>query len=195
MLSIINKKNLSNKDLSTFYNCLGTNYAQLSNNKKSIQCHLKAIDLNSENNEAYFNLGTRYLHENNFKDGWKYYEYRLKKNNLSHDKYPIKIEDITKKKVLIRHEQGFGDTIQFSRLLNHLSEYSKDIDFLIPESLKDLFDIKNVNIIYYLDDNTNYDYEIYLMSLPYFFNIDLADPPKISHINEDLFKKGKKIIF
>ena len=77
-------------------------------------------------------------------------------------------------------------------MLNHLSEYSKDIDFLIPESLKDLFDIKNVNIIYYLDDNTNYDYEIYLMSLPYFLNIDLADPPKISHINEDLFKKGKK---
>ena len=192
LLSIINKENLSNKDLSTFYNCLGTNYAQLSNNKKSIQCHLKAIDLNSENNEAYFNLGTRYLHENNFKDGWKYYEYRLKKNNLPHDKYPIKIEDITKKKVLIRHEQGFGDTIQFSRLLNHLSEYSKDIDFLIPESLKDLFDIKNVNIIYYLDDNTNYDYEIYLMSLPYFLNIDLADPPKISHINEDLLKKSIK---
>lgn len=192
LLSIISKKDLPNENLSTFYNCLGTNYAKLSDNNKSIQCYLKAINLNSENNEAYFNLGTRYLHENNFEEGWKYYEYRLKKNKLPHDKYPSKIEDISNKKVLIRHEQGIGDTIQFSRLLNNLTEYSKDIEFLIPESLKDLFDIKNINIIYKLDNNNNYDYEIYLMSLPYFLNLDLANPPKLPYINEDLFKKDNK---
>ena len=192
LLSIINKDNLPSKNLSTFYNCLGTNYAQLCNIKESIQCHLKAIDLNSENNEAYFNLGIRYLYENNFKEGWKYYEYRLKKNKLPHNKYPLKLDDIINKRVLVRHEQGLGDTIQFSRLLNNLSKYSKAIDFLIPESLRDLFDIRNVNIIYKLDSNTNYDYEIYLMSLPYFFNIDLTNPPKLSHINKNLLKKDTK---
>ena len=54
-----------------------------------------------------------------------------------------KIEDITQKKVLIRHEQGFGDTIQFSRLLRNLTKYTKKIDSLIPEPLQDLFNIKN----------------------------------------------------
>ena len=63
--------------------------------------YLYSFALNPENYEAYFNLGTRYLYENNFKEGWKYYEYRLKKNKLSHDKYPNKIEDITQKKILI----------------------------------------------------------------------------------------------
>tara|TARA_Y100000590_G_scaffold266911_1_gene299753 strand:- start:34 stop:1368 length:1335 start_codon:yes stop_codon:yes gene_type:complete len=192
LLSIINKKDLPKENLSTFYNCLGTNYVQLFNNKESIQCYLKAIDLNPENYEAHFNLGTRYLNENNFKEGWKHYEYRLKKNKLSHDKYPYKIDDIRNKKVLIRHEQGFGDTIQFSRLLNNLTEYTKEIDLLIPEPLQDLFNIKNVNIINKLDNNTNYDYEIYLMSLPYFLNLDLANPPKSSSINEELLKKNIK---
>ena len=192
LLSIINKKDLPKENLSTFYNCLGTNYVQLFNNKQSIQCYLKAIDLNPENYEAHFNLGTRYLNENNFKEGWKHYEYRLKKNKLSQDKYPYKIEDISNKKVLIRHEQGFGDTIQFSRLLNNLTEYTKQIDLLIPESLQDLFNIKNVNIIYKLDNNTNYHYDIYLMSLPYFLNLDLANPPKSSSINEELLKKNIK---
>ena len=192
LLSIINKKDLPKENLSTFYNCLGTNYVQLFNNKQSIQCYLKAIDLNPENYEAHFNLGTRYLNENNFKEGWKHYEYRLKKNKLSQDKYPYKIEDISNKKVLIRHEQGFGDTIQFSRLLNNLTEYTKEIDLLIPESLQDLFNIKNVNIIYKLDNNTNYHYDIYLMSLTYFLNLDLANPPKSSSINEELLKKNIK---
>ena len=192
LLSIINKKDLPKENLSTFYNCLGTNYVQLFNNKESIQCYLKAIDLNPENYEAHFNLGTRYLNENNFKEGWKHYEYRLKKNKLSHDKYPYKIDDIRNKKVLIRHEQGFGDTIQFSRLLNNLTEYTKEIDLLIPEPLQDLFNIKNVNIINKLDNNTNYDYEIYLMSLPYFLNLDLANPPKSPSINEELLKKNIK---
>ena len=192
LLSIINKKDLPKENLSTFYNCLGLNYTRLSNNNESILCYLKAIDFNPENYEAYFNLGTRYLYKNNFKKGWKYYEYRLKKNKLSHNKYPNKIEDITQKKVLIRHEQGFGDTIQFSRLLKNLTKYTKKIDFLIPEPLQDLFNIKNINIINKLDNNTNYDYEIYLMSLPYFLNLDLENPPKLSSIDEELLKRNVK---
>lgn len=190
LISIINNKNIPSEYLSTFYNCLGTTYVQLFNNVESIKCYLKAISLNPDNYEAHFNLGTRYLSENNFNVGWKHYEYRLKKNKLSNDKYPQKIDDVSNKKVLIRHEQGFGDTIQFSRLLNNLTEYTKEIDLLIPEALKNLFNIKNVNIINKLDNNTNYDYDIYLMSLPYFFNLDLANPPKSSSINTQFLKKN-----
>ena len=58
LLSIINKKDLPKENLSTFYNCLGLNYTRLSNNNESVLCYLKAIDLNPENYEAYFNLGT-----------------------------------------------------------------------------------------------------------------------------------------
>jgi len=190
LLSIINKRHLPNEYLSTFYNCLGTTQVQLFNNKESIECYLKALSLNADNYEAHFNLGTRYLSENNFKEGWKHYEYRLKKNRLKTEKYPQKIDDIRNKKILIRHEQGFGDTIQFSRLLNNLIEYTKEIDFLIPEALQNLFNIKYINIINKIDNNTNYDYDIYLMSLPYFFNLDLSNPPKSSSINTKLLKKN-----
>ena len=46
-------------------------------------------ELNPNNYSANVNLGTVYLSKNNFKDGWKYYEHRLKKNNLDHKKYKI----------------------------------------------------------------------------------------------------------
>ena len=187
--SIINIPNLSKESLSTFYNCLGTTYAQLHDNNKSIKCYLRAINLNPNNNEAHFNLGIRYLTINNFELGWKHYEYRLKKNKLLHNKYPKKINDITNKKVLIKHEQGFGDSIQFSRLINSLTKYSKKIDFLIPEPLDDLFSIENINIIKKIDKNIIYDYEIYLMSLPFFLNLDLNNPPTTSTINPKLYKK------
>ena len=187
--SIINIPNLPKKSLSTFYNCLGTTYVQLYDINESIKCYLKAISLNPNNNEAHFNLGTRYLSMNNFELGWKHYEYRLKKNKLLHNKYPKKINDITNKKVLIKHEQGFGDSIQFSRLIKSLTKYSKKIDFLIPEPLDNLFSIENINIIKKLDKNIIYDYEIYLMSLPFFLNLDLNNPPTTSTINPKLYKK------
>ena len=88
--SIVNIQNLPNDSLSTFYNCLGTNYTQLSNDDQSIESYLKAIKLNQNNYEAQFNLGTRYLSIKNYELGWKYYEYRLKKNKLKHNKYPNK---------------------------------------------------------------------------------------------------------
>ena len=190
---ILKNENLPNESLSTFYNCLGTTHVQLFDNKESIKCYLKAISLNPKNYEAYFNLGTRYLSENNFEKGWGYYEYRLKKNNMLANKYPKKITDIVNKKILIRHEQGLGDTIQFSRLLNNLTEYTKEIDLLVPDTLKGLFKIDNVNIISSLDKNINYDYEIYLMSLPFFLNLDLKNPPKSSSINKNLMKENSKI--
>ena len=107
--SIINIPNLPKESLSTFYNCLGTTHVQLYDNNASIKCYSKAVSLNPNNNEAHFNLGTRYLTMNNFELGWRHYEYRLKKNKLLHNKYPKKINDITNKKVLIKHEQGFGE--------------------------------------------------------------------------------------
>ena len=44
-------------------------------------------------------------------------------------------KEIEEKQILIKHEQGFGDTIQFSRLISELKKYNCKIDFLIPKPL------------------------------------------------------------
>ena len=149
LLSIISKKDLPNENLSTFYNCLGTNYAKLSDNNKSIQCYLKAINLNSENNEAYFNLGTRYLHENNFEEGWKYYEYRGSKltNKFNHIK-EWNGEDLRNKSILVFSEQALGDSIMFSKYVYSLANIAGKVSFVVNKNITNIFkkDFKNISI-------------------------------------------------
>ena len=188
--------NIQNEPLefqSTFYNCLATTLYYLDEYENSVSNYLKSIELNPNNYSASVNLGTVYLSKNNFKDGWKYYEHRLKKNNLDHKKYPLKIKEIESTKILIRHEQGIGDTIQFSRLITELKKYNCEIDFLIPQSLNNLFSIDGVNIINKIISNDKYKYEINLMSLPFLLNLDLKKPSLINTINSDLLVNKKNV--
>ena len=175
---------------STYFNCLGTTLYNLNEYENSILNYKKSIELNPNNYLANYNLGTAYLSKNNFKDGWKYYEYRLEKNNLDASKYPKDIEEIEEKQILIKHEQGFGDTIQFSRLIPELKKYNCKIDFLIPKSLNGLFSINGVNIINHIDQSKNYQFEINLMSLPYFLDLDLDQPPQQIPLNPELIIKN-----
>ena len=179
---------------STYFNCLGTTLYNLNEYENSILNYQKSIELNPNNHLAKYNLGTAYLSKNNFTDGWKYYEYRLKKNNLDVSKYPKDLKEIKEKKILIKHEQGFGDTIQFARLIPELKKYNCKIDFLIPKSLNNLFSINGVNFINQIDQSKNYQFEINLMSLPYFLNLDLNKPPQQIPLNPELIMENKNKI-
>jgi ADP-heptose:LPS heptosyltransferase len=194
LLPIINSKNETKEFLSTFNNCLGRALFNLDDYEGAIEKYLKAIELNPKNYNAYNNLGHAYLSRNNYFEGWKYYEYRLKKNNIDHKKYPQKIEDIRNKQILINHEQGLGDTIQFISIVPELLKFKCKIDFLIPEVLKNLFKIKDVNFINTIDNTKYYDYEINLMSLPYYLNINLKEPPTNEIINPNIFIDRSKMI-
>ncbi len=179
---------------STYFNCLGTTLYNLNEYEYSILNYQKSIELNPNNHLANYNLGIAYLSKNNFIDGWKYYEYRLKKNNLDISKYPKDLKEIEEKQILIKHEQGFGDTIQFSRLIPELKQYNCKIDFLIPKSLNSLFSINGVNFINQIDQSKNYEFEINLMSLPYFLNLDLNKPPQHIPLNPELIINNKNKI-
>jgi len=191
---IINTKNESNEFLSTFNNCLGTALYNLDDYDTAVLCFLKAIELNPKNYIAYNNLGNTYLSRNNYKDGWRYYEYRLKKDNIDHSQYPKQISEIKGKQILLRHEQGLGDTIQFINLVPELIKFDCKIDFLIPDVLNDLFYIKGVNFINNVDTNKIYDYVINFMSLPYYLNTSLNTPPNNNTINPKIFLNKPKSV-
>ena len=194
LLPIINSENQTKEFLSTFNNCLGTALYNLDNYDFAVLSYLKAIKLNPMNYSAYNNLGNAYLSRNKYKQGWKYYEYRLKKDNVGHKKYPEKIIDIKDKQILLRHEQGLGDTIQFINLVPSLKKLNCKIDFLIPSVLNNLFQITGVNFINEIDQNKTYDYEINLMSLPYYLDVNLKQPPLDNVINPSIFSERSKIV-
>jgi len=166
-------KNISKNKLSEYLSYMGIAHSKIGNYFKNIDLQQKSLKLNPNNIQAKFNLGLQYLKLENFKDGWSFYENRLVKNSLDTKLYPKNIKDIKNKKVLIKPEQGFGDIIQFSRFIPLLENYTDDIDFLIPKQFGNLFKFSKIKTIF--EKKKNYDYEIYLCSLPFLLNVFYSD--------------------
>ena len=184
----LNFKNLNNFDKSNLLNYKGIACSKLSKYEESIKLQKEAVKLNLNNFDAQCNLGFNNLVLENFEIGWKQYEFRLKKNNLDISNYPEKISDIKNKKILIRAEQGIGDVIMFSRFLPDLLSYTTDISVEIPSSLKNFFSNEQFNFttkkILKLN---NFDFEIFIGSLPYLFNKRDNFKTNSSLLNPEIF--------
>ena len=113
---------------------------------RSVYYYDKALETDPAYAEAHFNRAVSLLMLNNFADGWKEYEWRFKRSNAKHV-YPHHLggkrwwgEGLSSKKLLIHCEQGLGDVIQFSRLLNLLDPSGGRLFFEVQAPLKPLFD-------------------------------------------------------
>ncbi|MHB9011541.1 MAG: tetratricopeptide repeat protein [Ignavibacteriaceae bacterium] len=135
-----------------------------------------------------------------FKNGWEEYEWRIKKPEFSSRslKKPRLInQDIKGKKILVYTEQGLGDTIQFVRYLPMLREKGAYVIFECSDYLlmllKDFpgYD-QRINITGVSEDELDYDFQIPILSLPYYFKTDIVSIPcKIPYIQVDKSKKEK----
>ncbi|MHB8578572.1 MAG: tetratricopeptide repeat protein [Ignavibacteriaceae bacterium] len=135
-----------------------------------------------------------------FKNGWEEYEWRIKKPEFSARslKKPRLIDqDIRGKKILVYTEQGLGDTIQFVRYLPMLKEKGAYVIFECSDYLlmllKDFpgYD-QRINITGVSEDELDYDFQIPILSLPYYFKSGIESiPSKIPYIQVDKSKKEK----
>lgn len=78
--------------------------------------YLRALELKPDLFESRFSLGTLYLLLGQYEKGWKLYDSRM----VWEEKFRLDIpiwqgEALTGRKILLFHEQGFGDMIQFVR--------------------------------------------------------------------------------
>jgi len=172
----IYEKLLSKKpDYNQAYSNLAAAYANMHNFKKAIEFYKKCITLEPENFSNYYALGCVYLFTKNFLEGWKYYDYRWKINQLkpSFTKYIPECESFDNdEKILIWDEQGLGDQIIYSSILTSLKQtqnYTITLDErLIPIYKRSFPNFKFEN----LKDISNFeefDSQISLGSLGKFF--------------------------
>jgi len=150
----------------------------------------KAIEIKSNYYDAYWNKALTQLVTGNFKDGWKNYEYRWKKTKADpmrhqHFQTLTNLNGISGKKVLVWSEQGYGDTIQFSRYIEKLIELEADVIFEVQEPLKALFkqSFARAKIINQDEAFGCIDFQIPLISLPLLFCTNIENiPSKKSYI-------------
>jgi len=164
---------------------LGNIFSIIGDYKETIVYYDKAIQLNQNYIEAYWNKALFQLLHGEFDQGWKNYEYRIKREenkpqhqNFSHKK-SWRGQKIDGGILLIYGEQGFGDVIQFVRYLKLLEQFNTNLVLYISEKLITLISSIQVSVKIFSNKNPipYHDYHCPIMSLPYVFQTTLDNIP------------------
>jgi tetratricopeptide (TPR) repeat protein len=131
-----------------------------------------ACALYPDNSDLRWNHALALLMSENYREGWPAYEARrampgfaIKPQSLP----PWNGSDLAGRRLLVHAEQGFGDTIQFCRYLDRLSNRERNIVFQVPPRLLPLMRSLTTNAE--ITDNAKAaarcDVEAPLLSLPH----------------------------
>lgn len=108
--------------------------------------------------------------------------------------YSGTVEGLRGKRVLLRSEQGFGDSIQFARYVPLVAEIASEVIVETQRELERLFHVLPARIIVHRRDQVpEFDVQTSLMSLPLLFNTmpDTVPPPiKYASSKRDLGVKA-----
>lgn len=178
------------------YNNLGNIFKAQGQLELAINYFQQAIALKPDWPTAHLGYSLTLLKKGEFLLGWQEYEWRLKNNEVSTPQLKQPRWDGTPlagRTLLIHWEQGFGDTIQFSRYLTLLT--GGKLIFVIPSVLAYLLkNLPQVNTIITHDQlnkepDISYDIWIPLLSLPQHFATTLDNiPATVPYLYPDLFK-------
>lgn len=150
----------------------------------AIQSFNKAVSLDELNPSIHFNRSLGNLMAGYLEIGFSEYEWRNRVYRLtgsSAEQIPRwdGLQPLFDKVILIRFEQGMGDTIQFSRYVTIVASLAKEVLFEVQQPL--------VNILSSLEGNVKIvpagtvgllaDVQCPLMSLPHFFSTTLTSIP------------------
>ena len=170
-----------------YYN-IGFFFQEQGRLEESVQAHQKAIQIQPDYAEAHINLAITFLLQGQLTAGWKEFEWRrYRKRDFKRplwDGTPL-----NGKSILVYAEQGFGDTIQFVRYIDLLSDTNTIIIVACQPELKSLFkSIDRIDILVTKgEDIPDSDVHVPLLSLPYIFNTNLDTiPARIPYLYPNL---------
>ncbi len=146
--------------------------------------HRRAIQLIPSFAEAHFNLATSLLVRGQLAEGWREYEWRwecpgFQTRPTPHPQPTWEGDDPTGRTVLLRSEQGLGDTIQFARYAPFVSRRGARVVLGCPPALHAL--LRSVpGVAEVVTDGMKLprvDVQIALMSLPRVFGTAVETIP------------------
>jgi tetratricopeptide (TPR) repeat protein len=162
----------------------------------------KAIQLDPDLAEAHFNRSMVLLLSGRYLEGWEEYEWRFKRSNWE-NVYPYRFDKplwngtaFAGQKLFVHCEQGFGDTLQFSRYLPMVKSRGGTVIFETTKPLVKIFHNfpgidEFVEISAHQKTQTEFDLYVPLLSLPRIFRTRLETiPAQMPYIFADSYKKG-----
>lgn len=192
---------------SEIMNNIGNMHRDAGRMDKALEYFERAIQLDPQNNDAYSNAAITYLVIKNYEKGWKYYERRLLDNSIFQKKIrnfsqPVWTgQPLEGKTIYVYWEQGFGDTINFSRFLPVLNSMGAKVLFQPQKELAGLFKINTLDSEIIQDEPKNFDYHVPLLSIPGILGVNYnnitsngrylsADPDTAAYYREKYFNNN-----
>ena len=178
---------------------------------EAVASYDKALAIKPDFADAIFNRGTFALLTGDLAAGWSDYEYRWDIKEAPSRKIRASFpswrgQNVSEKSMIVFEEQGFGDTIQFSRYLKPLAELGAHVTFLVRPSLVALMRpfAQAVRVLAAYPTGEVFDYQSALLSLPLAFDTTLesipaetpylgAEPERVRKWKDRLGDQGFKI--
>jgi FkbM family methyltransferase len=171
---------------------LGTAYLRMNKLKEAEAACRQALAVNPDHVEAHCTLSGVLLLRGDFAAGWDEYEWRWLKLNLplplrDFDRPRWEGEDISGKTILLHHEQGLGDTLQFGRFILDVLARGAKVLVELPPALHHLFShIPGLSLLKLGEPLPDFDVHCPLMSLPRLLGVRLSSiPAPIPYLNVD----------
>lgn len=165
-----------NNNNAKYYLEKGNLLRELQHYDEAIECYSCAVAINPDYAIAHNNKAMALLSMHNFQQGWDLYEWRSKLENIN--LHPIKIAKgwDGKKSVssmLVMPEQGLGDEIFYSGMLNDLEPFVNKITVCVDPRLISLYQRSFPHIEFIskelMPTAQNYEVQIYMASLGRYF--------------------------
>ncbi len=169
-------------DYASAYNNLGNVLMARRCVAEAETAYARALEISPEYAEAHWNVALAHLLQGDFRNGWREYEWRLKRLDTRH-LYPgfsqpsWKGEDLEGKHILLYAEQGMGDTLQFVRFAPMVAARGGRVLVRCQPPLQRLLrSMPGVEAVFAEGDPLpHFDVQCPLLSLPYLFGVDAAE--------------------
>jgi tetratricopeptide (TPR) repeat protein len=165
------------------YLSLGLTYFSMGDIQQAISNYQQAIQINPEFAEAHRNLSHALLLTGDFLNGFAEYEWRWQANRWKSLRSFLQPwwdgSDLQGKTILLWPEQGLGDTIQFIRYAQLVSDRGGQIIFVCSEPLKRLIETAPGIQQVFLEGAQLPEFQVHasLLSLPYILATTLETIP------------------
>lgn len=150
---------------------------------------LQAIAKNPKAPDARLNSAVISLLTGDLPRGWREYEWRWKTPSFSTKPFKTKRprwkgQNFAGKTILLTHEQGFGDSIQFARYFSMVKERGGKVRFIGPPELECILTKVRGLDEYLIELDDKFDFHCPMMSLPDIFKTRLGNiPATVPYIN------------
>lgn len=176
-------------------NNLANTYMNMGRPAEAEQVLRRALAHHADSPTIHGTAAGLFLVAGKLEEGWAHFEWRWLRPNL-----PVPLrdfgqpewrgEDISTKTILLHHEQGLGDSIQFVRFAADVAARAGQVILEVPPNLRALYacleQIKGVTLATYGEPLPPFDVHLAIMSVPFVLGVTLGTiPAAIPYLSAD----------